>query len=216
MKLSLMPRANADVSEHGIRFKRKLLYSCEKAVREGWYVRSNSKAPKKIAVSYDPSNLDQIYIWEMENNSYEVCSLLPYQKAFFNRNVFEFENYIENQELKRRLRQEKEKQVNDDLIAEIQHDVGKATEMTDHALLNKQSNRNRIKSIKNNRKQEAAIVREENKFVLDGQRNKRGSATNLGKVIPIHQISSNDSLDFPSDIDFLARRQKEKLDDNNK
>lgn len=217
VKLSLMPRAIAEITEHGIRFKRKLLYSCDKAVREGWFVRKNPKAPKKVNISYDPENLDRIYVWNIGDTSYEFCSLLPHQKAYFDRNIYEIENYMANQDLKRSLRQERERQADADLNAEILHDVGKATEMTDCAQPEKQSNRSRIKNIKENRKQEAAIIREENKFVLNSQMNKPkvSSATN-GKVIPISSAILNDSLEFPSDIDFLARRQKEKQDENNK
>lgn len=216
VKLSLMPRAMAEVTEHGIRFKRKLLYSCERAIRENWFVRGNPKAPKKINISYDPSNLDQIYIWEIGESSYEICSLLPIQKTFFDRNIYEIENYMANQDLKRSLRQERERQADDDLNAEIIHDVDKATKMTDCALPDKQSNRSRIKNIKDNRKQEAGIVREDNKFVLNNQLNKKNSSATNGKVVPISSSILNDSLEFPSDIDFLARRQKEKQDENNK
>lgn len=213
VKLSLMPRATAEITGRGISFKRKLLYSCDKAVREGWFIRGNSKSPKKVNISYDPSNLDHIYIWEMGEHSYEVCSLLPDQKTFLGRNLFEVENYIANQALKRKLHQEKERQADDDLLAEILHDIGKASEMTDVALIDKKSNRSRIKNIKNNRKQEAIIIREDNNYKLTDKLDKKESISN-GKVIPIKPSILNDSLEFPSDVEFLTLRQKEKQNDN--
>lgn len=218
IKLSLMPRATAEVTEHGIRFKRKLLYSCDRAIRENWFVRGNPTAPDKVYISYDPSNLDQIYIWKIGDTSYEVCSLLPHQIKFFDRNIYEIQNFIENQELKRKLRQEREKQEDADLNAEIYHDVGEATEMTDYAQPNKESNRSRVKNIKENRREEAAIIQEGNRSVLGSQTNKKSCSSNLSKVVPISSAVSvsNDSLGFPSDIDFLIRRQKEKQDGNNR
>jgi hypothetical protein len=218
IKLSLMPRATAEITEHGIRFKRKLLYSCDRAIRESWFVRGNPTAPDKVNISYDPRNLNQIYIWEMGDRSYEVCSLLPYQTKFLDRNIYEIENYIENQELKRNLRQERERQEDDDLNAEIAHGVGEATEMTDRDHLNKESNRKRVKDIKKNRREEATIIREENRSVLGSQMNKKNHSSNKSKVVPISSAVSNlnDSLEFPSDINFLVLRQKEKQNDNNK
>ena len=213
IKLSLMPRATAEVTEHGIRFKRKLLYSCDRAIRENWFVRGNPTAPDKVNISYDPSNLDQIYIWEIGDTSYDICSLLPYQTKFFNRNIYEIQNYIENQELKRKLRQESEKQEEDDLNAEIYHDVAEATDMTNYAQSTKESNRSRVKNIKKNRREEAAIIHKENRSVLGRQTKQKGCSSNSSKVVPISS-SISVSNEFPSDIDFLKRRQKEKQDDS--
>ena len=61
LELTLLPRANATVTERGIRFK-GIYYSCIKAIEERWFEKARLKGKYIIEVSYNPNNLNNIYI----------------------------------------------------------------------------------------------------------------------------------------------------------
>jgi putative transposase len=75
VRFSLLPRDTATVTQHGIRF-RKLFYTCERAVDEGWYVKAGYSGRWKVSVSYDPRTTDWLYLWHDKGQPPEPCSLV--------------------------------------------------------------------------------------------------------------------------------------------
>ncbi len=75
VRFSLLPKDTASVTRQGIRF-RKLFYTCERAVREGWYVKAGHTGRWKVSVSYDPRTTDWLYLWHDRGQPPEPCSLL--------------------------------------------------------------------------------------------------------------------------------------------
>ncbi|MCA6063908.1 transposase family protein [Thalassolituus marinus] len=59
--INLLPSEKATVSEEGIRL-RKLTYTCQKALKAGWFDRIKQTRPSEVEVSFDPRNTNLIYV----------------------------------------------------------------------------------------------------------------------------------------------------------
>lgn len=72
LKYYLLTQGKARITAQGIRF-RGLYYTCQSAVREGWFATARQKSTWEVQVSYDPNRLDQIYIYLEETKGPERC-----------------------------------------------------------------------------------------------------------------------------------------------
>lgn len=81
IKLNLFPLDQASVTLEGIRYK-NLFYTCDKAEKENWYLTTLKKGSWKVEISYDPRNLDTIYLRKKSKNGFIPCTLLPHQERF--------------------------------------------------------------------------------------------------------------------------------------
>ncbi|SEO90529.1 Integrase core domain-containing protein [Amphibacillus marinus] len=93
----LLPTDIASITAEGIRFK-SLLYSCELAIKENWFVKARKKR-WKMKFSYDPRNMDVIFLHvtgQIEHETpYNVCTLLPHQEKYLNKSLGEINQLIE-------------------------------------------------------------------------------------------------------------------------
>lgn len=82
VRFSLMPTAEATVTEYGIRLFGKY-YTCEKAIDERWFDRARQEKKWKQTVSYDPRNLDQIYLHTPDTEiRFHVCTATERSRAY--------------------------------------------------------------------------------------------------------------------------------------
>lgn len=90
--LNLMPKDNASITESGIRFK-NMNYTCEEAIKEGWFeeARRNGRFHKEI--SYDPRNMDKIYIRINRGRDFITCNLIDENSIYKNKSIEEI-NYL--------------------------------------------------------------------------------------------------------------------------
>lgn len=72
LKYYLLTRGKARVTAQGILF-RGLHYTCQTAVKEGWFATARQKSTWEVSISYDPNCLDQIYVHLPETKSAEPC-----------------------------------------------------------------------------------------------------------------------------------------------
>ena len=93
IKFYLMPKDKATVTSKGIKFK-GMLYSCEIAIKESWFVEARINKSWKVDISYDPRNMDNIYLHTKEESLFEVCSLLEHQERFRGKIIDEIEQLI--------------------------------------------------------------------------------------------------------------------------
>ena len=199
IKLSLMPRDNATVTENGIRFK-GIFYSSVTAIKNRIFEIARSKGKFKINIAYDPRNLNDIYWIDKTGTKYEKCFLLKKDYRYLDKTIEEIE-YLRQKELlmvKNIERDEVEKRIN--LMDEIEKVVKEATEEAKGVKLNSSN----VKGIRVNREAEKIINRNEEAFII-GEDEK----INLGKIIeyPI--------LDFEEDDDMSLLRKKQKGEKNN-
>jgi len=77
VRLNLLPRKTVSVTGSGIHFEGAVYYTCELALREGWFVRARSHNRHRVEVSYDPRTLDRIYLRLDGGRRLEPCHLTP-------------------------------------------------------------------------------------------------------------------------------------------
>lgn len=77
----LLPSDDAVMTSRGIAY-RGLHYTCERAVREGWFENARLKGRLRVSISYDPSQVDRIYLHHPDGQSTEPCVLMPSDRRF--------------------------------------------------------------------------------------------------------------------------------------
>ncbi|MGK7892242.1 MAG: Mu transposase C-terminal domain-containing protein [Xenococcus sp. (in: cyanobacteria)] len=106
VKLNLMPRDTARITERGIKFK-QMFYTCEKAIAENWAGQARSKllsvSERRLDISYDPRNTNYIYIRASDGQSYEKCYLLDPDDRYSNMNLDDVEFLLEQEKYEARL-----------------------------------------------------------------------------------------------------------------
>jgi len=82
VKFSLLPVGEATITTHGIQF-RGCYYTCARAMEERWFDRARQKERWTIRVSYDPRDLDIIYLHDANQKfGFEVCTLTDRSRAY--------------------------------------------------------------------------------------------------------------------------------------
>lgn len=156
VRLAVMPTAKATVTGKGIRFK-GVFYSCDRAIRESWFEKARSKKSWQVAISYDPRDMTNIYIWNQDDKSYDACSLLDWN----GKNAGKcFDEIVYEQQKEKLMSQqlkvlETEAKVN--LNAEIDSIVSQSKDMGKE--LPQKSKKERISQIKENRRLERESMR---------------------------------------------------------
>lgn len=206
VKLNLMPEDNITVTEKGIKFK-QMYYSCDTAIKEMWFERARNVHSWKLSISYDPRNLNYIYLRSDDGRNFEKCFLLESQQRYFNKSMDEINYLIEMEKSNKKNNAGKVQQAKVNLIDFIEDIVSKAEEKRTGELNPKESNASRLKNIKQNRREEKMINREKEAFELGEE-----SEKHEGEVVILNTKENIvEDLEYPEDIELLLRKQKERL-----
>lgn len=172
IKLNLMPRDEATVTESGIRFK-GMFYSCERALNEQWFEKARVYGNFKVPVAYDTRNkADTINLILNNGKDFEVCYLLERESRYKGRRLEEVLDLHEFEKLDEAKYQTTKIQSDAELNAQNNAIIEEAKQQTMQSLrLSNISNHRRVKNIRTNRKEEKERVREREKW-------------DLGKVAP--------------------------------
>lgn len=81
VKINLLPNKEATVTEKGFRLN-KLYYVSSHKIQNGWFQKARIKGSYKARVSYNPSDLSEIYYIEKDGLSYDVLKLVSYQHQY--------------------------------------------------------------------------------------------------------------------------------------
>lgn len=200
VKLNLMPSDEGVVTAKGIRFK-GLFYSSKSSMKEQWFVKARSSGSWKVPVSYDPRNMNYIYI-KKSATEFEKCYLLEYQTAFKGKYIEEIEYLMEWEKVQKAKGLDDGLQAKADLITEIETIVEGAKSKTNkELLLTTESDAQRKKNIRQNRQVEKEINREIEAFELDRQPNNKNA-----EIISLNELEE----ELPSNpLDLLRRKQRE-------
>lgn len=149
VRQKLLPRGEAQVTRSGIRFK-GVLYTCERAVREQWYVRA-SLAPWKVTVAYDPRNTNAIYLVLDQESDEEVATIVD--PRFANKDWLDVEDYLVRAYQETQLSRGEEEQALSDLRQEVRAIVTNAQAKAEPAKAG-MSKTQRVEGIRANRQVE--------------------------------------------------------------
>jgi len=177
VRTAVLPTANATVTEKGIKFK-GIFYSSDRAVREAWFEKARSKKTWPVKVSFDPRDMANLYIWNKDDNKYDLCYLLEWNQKYTGKCLDEIIDEQKKEAVaKKRLKlPETEAKVN--LNAEIDAIVSEAKGMV--AGLPAKSKKEKVSNIKEKRRNERERIRSE-ASAADGAIENPVSGTSVGR-----------------------------------
>ncbi|BCD02759.1 hypothetical protein BC30048_p1268 (plasmid) [Bacillus cereus] len=166
MKFYLMPRGVATITAKGIRFE-KMLYSCDTAIQQSWFATARTKKSWKVDVSYDPRNMNNIYIHTKDEKIFENCYLLKHQERYQDKALEEVRqlNSLESKGYKEEEHILLQNEINffDNIQSIVKEAVKEASKkQTKHVI-----KRKKIKDIKHHTQLERKMRRTEEVFQLD-------------------------------------------------
>ncbi|HIE6633203.1 MAG: DDE-type integrase/transposase/recombinase [Bacillus paranthracis] len=202
VKLHLLAQGNAKITYKGIEFK-GMKYSCEKAIREGWFPQAREKS-WRIKVSYDPRNMSYIYLLNEDGRGYEVCTLLDHQRRYLDCSLYDIEYLRAYEKYKQQEYKHKELQEKVNLDAEIEYVVKGAKKKSKTEKI-PMSNAQRTKGIRKNKAFEKEARRKEEAFLLAEYKENDHHV----EVLEMHVPSEVEISPATSKIDILRRKQKE-------
>ena len=162
VRLALLPRSNASVTEKGIRFK-GIFYSCQEARDSLWFEKARKEGRYSVSVSYDPRDLSRIYVRNAPAGSYLLCDLLDWQQKYEGKSLDEVEFEEEKRKAEEKKNERREMEAKIDLNRAIDSIVEDAEQMKPSTDGTTKSER--ISGIGPNRAHEKEAMRAEESFV---------------------------------------------------
>lgn len=201
VRFSLMPADKAMVTEFGIRYRGNF-YTCPRALEERWFEQARQKKRWAVAISYDPRDLDRIYLHDDQDPlKFQPCTLTDRSRAFHHLSLAEVEQQQSREKHQKADRQGTAILKDADTNAAIQKHVEAARNKP--LTPTEESAAARTGAIRQNRANEKALNRESETFRLghdDSHANPSGAEV----------------LDFPSpnagSTDYSPLRLDELLD----
>jgi len=163
VKLALMPVDTATVTVKGIRFK-GLYYLCERAATEDWFETARAKGSWKINISYDPRNMNTIYIRETDG-TVNICWLAEWQEKYQGKCLYEIDFLHEAEKLMQHKNAPNKTISKIELSVVIDEVISEAQEMARQTVVPK-SKSERTNNIRENRRNEKEINRQSEVFSL--------------------------------------------------
>lgn len=148
----LLPAGEASVTPRGIRFQ-GLTYFSEMAVQEQWFVRARLKGSWKVPISYDPRNLDTVYLNFPSEPNVEPCLLMETEHMFAGRDWHEVQDYFALRQQAKEQAQTKDNQAKATFHAQVEHILEEAENQTAQAVQGV-SKAERLRDIRQHRKAE--------------------------------------------------------------
>lgn len=210
VRFSLLPVDDATITVNGIRLM-GLFYTCQKAIEERWFDKARQGGVRKVKVSYDPRDRDEIYLHDSASPmQFQACQLTERSRAYRKTSVWEVEQSQKNEKQISSKRQPRQQLAAADLSANIERIVAGAVSQRPEP--SAESAAKRTKNIRENRAQEKQANRSAETF-----RFKSGSSDSVEKkaqsadVLQFRRVVDDDYSE--PDITEILRRSKNN-DDN--
>ena len=201
----LMPQDKATVTSRGIRFK-GMLYTCDMAIKESWFVKARSKRSWKVNISYDTRNINNIYIHTHDEKIFEPCFLIEHQERFMNRTIDEIEDLIKRESEKAKNEEISILQEEVNLFSSIEAIVKESVRSANTTQSSKLNKAEKTKSIRDNRNNEKTIIRRKEAFNLTKE-NKEVKDEEL-EIIDINELNEEDNETRPLSIKELFNQMR--------
>ncbi len=201
VKLALMPSDTATVTAKGIKYK-DMYYTSKSILKSGAFENARTMGRQKVKISYDPRNMNYIYVYHDKPNEYEKCFLIDTSSRYKDKVLEEIEYLLTVEKMQREKNQDNVAQAKTQLIAEIEDIVQQAEEDYNKETSVVESDRQRIKNIRGNRKAEKTVRRLEEAFDL-------GSGSEDYQSIPVEEKETRGM----NTLQLLIQKQKEVMRD---
>lgn len=204
VKLLLMPTANVTVTPKGIKFK-NMYYVSKSMLKDQSFVKARVNGTWRMKASYDPRNLNFIYLHKESPNEYEKCLLVESQSRYRDKTLEEINYLVEIEKMQEKKSNDSVAQVKTQLITEIENIVKQANDDYTKEPEGIESDRQRVKNIRSNR-------------LIEKTANRVEEAFELSKNIDLKQKSSDEKTYKETeydDLELLISKQKEALSGSN-
>ncbi|HST50612.1 MAG TPA: transposase family protein [Pyrinomonadaceae bacterium] len=92
LRMNLLPSGKASVRSEGI-YHGGLYYTCERAIREGWFDRIQGRRTRHLEIVTEPI-VDKVHIRLDHGRLFETCQLTPAYKRFAGKDWYEVREYF--------------------------------------------------------------------------------------------------------------------------
>lgn len=162
VRFSLLPTAEATVTLHGIRVLGNF-YTCAKALEERWFDRARQNGTWKVKVSYDPRNLDEIFLHDPRAAmQFHICTMTERSRAYRQMSIWETAQQHESENQATAKRQPRQQLASADLSANIEGIVSGAVKQKGDS--SNESAASRTKNIRTHRAEEKQSNRKAETF----------------------------------------------------
>lgn len=209
VKLNLLPTENATVTEAGIKLK-NLRYNCDIAMKEHWFEKARNKGTWKEEISYDPRNMDSVYIRTENGRSFEKCYLINTER-YGNKTLDEIIYLDACEKQRKQMKSQSKLQGKVNLFAEIEEIVARAEKRDAQQLLSDISDTQKVKGIRSNRSFEKDKNRETEYFELRKESLESNTNKQMADVYSItgKRVEEDDEY---NEMEYLLKKQKERLE----
>ncbi|MDT7688480.1 MAG: hypothetical protein QOE46_1239 [Acidobacteriota bacterium] len=185
IRLNLLPRKMCSVTPRGIHFENNLYYTCDTAIREGWFSRAHVSRNWRIEVAFDPRSTDYVYLRKDGGQGLEKCRLTAASRTFCHQDLQDAQDYFALELQAMQASRSRTIQARVTLHARREQIVGEATEKTELARrrAGHQSKASRLKNIRANRQQERDARRESGAWHLGET---AATTATAGDVVPFN------------------------------
>lgn len=168
VRFSLLPVAEATVTVNGIRFQGDF-YTCQKAVEERWFDRARQRGTWKVKISYDPRNMDEIYLHDNQvSMQFQTCTMTERSRAHRQMSIWEIGQQQQAEQQVSAKRQPRQQLASADLAAGIENIVASAVKQKGEP--STESAASRTKDIHKHRAEEKQSNRESETFRFDSDK----------------------------------------------
>jgi len=200
VRINLLPYEHGTVSEVGITF-RGLMYTCQGALKLGWFDRISQNRPPKVEIAFDPRRTNKVYL--RPDNSFEtywVCELLDRSRRYKDMSFAEATRRLSISRNSEAGAKQTESFYQPDMQEDIEQLV--AREKAKKVGAPKVSATERLHGIRENRRLEKESERDRNSVKPKLASNPAGKMAEVVELRPVDGQSSV-NLDYPSLDDFL-------------
>ncbi len=201
VKLALMPSDTATVTAKGVKYK-DMYYASTSMLKGQAFVNARTKGTWKVKISFDPRDMNYIYVHGKGINDYEKCYLIDGNSRYKDKAIEEIEYLLAVERMQKEKSEDAVAQAKTQLIVEIEDIVEEANDDYKRETNPIKSDKQRVKNIRENRKAEKTVRRTEEVFELGHEDENHYSSI----------ISSKKGFEEEkSTLDLFFRKQKEGL-----
>jgi len=191
IRQNLLPSGQASIGPNGLYFQ-GLYYTCDKALREQWFLRVPKRKSVPKAITYDPNLVNEIYLRPKPGKELITCYLTPADKRFKGRDWYEIAEHFAWERQEKKDAESISQQDTADLHARLNRITETADRETSAAWGDeKPSKASRLSGVRANRKSLRDIERKEQAGTLQEEPADSGAgvppAANSKREPPVHE-----------------------------